>query len=53
MKAMTSLPLPGYTVKMTSNVDGISEYQSAFKLWHSQQKKTYFFQADNNEIARK
>lgn len=50
---MTSLPLPGYNVEIASNTDSICEYQNVFKLWHKDQQKTYFFQADTNEIAKR
>ena len=45
--AMTSTPLPGYSVAMATEVDDGITRKNVFKLFHVGMKKVYFFQAED------
>ena len=45
--AMTSTPLPGYSVAMATEADDGITRENVFKLFHVGMKKVYFFQAED------
>lgn len=50
-RALTSMPVPGYTVSLPEKGDNVDGRENVFKVFHK--KKVYYFQAANNTQLQK